>query len=50
LRRSVDLEETGETRQPPEDVLRQQLLDLLKGADSEALREALKVLQEKKPG
>jgi CheY-like chemotaxis protein len=45
---SVDLEESGETRQPPDDVLRQQLLDLLEGADPETLQKALKVLRESK--
>jgi CheY-like chemotaxis protein len=45
---SVDLEETGEDRQPTDDVLRQQLLDLLKGADSGTLQKALNALRQNK--
>lgn len=45
---SADLEEAGDGRQPPDDVLRQQLLDLLKKADPGTLQKALNVLRESK--
>lgn len=44
----VELEEAGGIPEPPEEVLRQRLLDLLEGADAAALKKALKVLQEGK--
>jgi hypothetical protein len=47
---NVELNETAETPELSEETLRQRLLDLLKGADPDTLKKALKVLQEDKSG
>ncbi len=45
----VELEGEGETAEASESSLREEIHDLLRGADAEALRKALRLLREAKP-
>ncbi len=46
----VELESQGETRKPGDSTLRDEIQELLRGADSETLRNALKVLRDAQRG
>lgn len=47
---TVELESQGETRVPGDSTLRDEIQELLRGADSETLRKAIKALREAKRG